>query len=165
MSDIKIGQKVHNSRTNANGKVLDIVERWTGRHTTRKLKVETIHGDVKEWSFSTCKVVEEEAPRALVLLKDLLTRAEGHEDHIKRDIKSKFNNTLNFCDLATCCNAFNTYLKNAESFRMLSLPNFGLLLTFICLERNINRISSSFAGGTEHLTSDLINIYGDRKVK
>ena len=64
MSDIQIGQKVHNSRTNANGKVIDIVDRWTGRHTTRKLKVETVCGEIKEWTYSTCKVVTEEAPRA-----------------------------------------------------------------------------------------------------
>ena len=163
MSNIQIGQKVHNSRTNANGKVIDIVDRWTGRHTTRKLKVETIHGDIKEWSFSTCNVIEEEAPRALVLLKDLLTGADKRKGDIKQAIKCKFNNTLSFCDLTSCCNAFGTYLKNAESFKTLSLPNFGLLITFISLETNLNRVSADYGGGLKHFISELINIYGDRK--
>jgi len=163
MSDINIGQKVHNCRTDSTAKVLDIVERWTGRHTTRKLKVETIHGDIKEWSFSTCKVVEEEAPRGLVLLKNLLIMSDKHKDVIKQEVKSKFNQGGSFCDLTGCFNAFNTYLKNAESFRELSLSNFGLLITFVCLERNLNRISVEYGGGLNPFINDLLNIYGDRK--
>ncbi len=165
MSDIKIGQKVHNCRTGGEGIVIDFVERWTGRHTTRKLQVKDSYGDVKEWSFSTCKVVEDEAPRALVLLKDLLTRAKKHNCLIEEDIARKFNNPEGLTTLPTRCTVYLNDLKNAETFRSLSMSMFGLVITFICLERNIDRISESFAGGTEHFINDLINIYGDRKVK
>jgi len=165
MSDIQIGQKVHNFRTGAEGKVLDIVERWTGRHTTRKLKVETIHGDVKEWSFSTCKVVEEAAPRSLVLLKGLIEGAYKHKEAIIEKTEKEFNNSRGFYAIITNCDTFSSFLKNAESLRKLSVANFGLLITFICLERNLDRITASYGGGVVALTSELINIYGDRKVK
>ena len=88
--DAKKGQKIHNSRTGDTGEFIEFTQRWTGRHEVTKAVV-LVDGDQKVWALSSCKIVEELAPRVLVYCRKVLLDVLNNLDSLKQCIDKQYS--------------------------------------------------------------------------
>lgn len=171
MENIQKGQKVHNSRTNDNGVVVGFSQHWNGRHTVKKLVVDVL-GTQKTWAYSSCKVVEDLAPRALVKLKDILSAILANKEKCLAEIKAIYpssnGQSLLSYDLREDLRVLTADCVSAAAFRGLTALGFARTLAYIeyaSVSNVVNHESVSLMSFSDcgHITSELFSIYMDRK--
>mgnify|MGYP001244812055 CR=1 FL=1 len=135
MRTLVIGDIVSNSRTGATGKIIEQTERWTGRHYTKQVVVDC-QGDIKRWCYSSLKIVEDEQPRSLRIIRDIL--------------KDGLRNLEDY-DIELNVVVTETDLQNAENYRKLDYLEFSHLAL-------IARVKAP------EILNELIDIYFNKKV-
>lgn len=170
MENIQKGQKVHNSRTNDNGVVVGFSQYWNGRHTVKKLVVDVL-GTQKTWAYSSCKVVEDLAPRALVRLKDILNVILANKEKCLAEIKAIYpssnGQSLLSYDLREDLRVLTADCVSAAAFRGLTALGFVRTLAYIeyaSISSIIKRDNIAITSFSEcgRLSSELFSIYMDR---
>lgn len=168
MFNARNGQRVKNSRTGDTGVFQGFKTDWNGRNDIKKAVV-LLQGDTKPkiWALSSCNIVEDEAPRALVSLKELLsTMCKPHMSSIIAEFKNLYTNievgkVARYILEDDCITA---YINNVERFKGgIDQKVFGRLICFIQLEFASGRIAPTFAGGVSAFTLELINLYYGKK--
>ncbi len=165
MQDIKNGQIVHNSRTGDNGKVTGTKRVWNGRYSQTKLVVDVL-GETKLWAYSSCKVIEAEAPRCLVSLATIIGKGKEHlqsiKDQMSREYSSERLQAVAQYILEDDC--VSNYLGNASRFqRSIDTQEFARVIIWLTFEYDSGRIEPDDFGGKDHLISELFNLYFEKK--
>lgn len=173
MQDVQKGQTIHNSRTGDNGKVTGFTAIWNGRHNVKKVVVDVL-GEKRVWAFSSCKVVEDLAPRSLVKLREIIQWVkQKNNSELLDSVCVLYGETSLIVGAFTDskCHDLGAYTRSASKFNSLSPENLAsclVLVEFAATTALISEHEKRVLGIANHLetgnlTSELISVYLGRK--
>lgn len=178
--DLRKGLTVTNIRTGDKGKIVGFKEVWQSRHYVTKAEVMVVGEEKpKLWAKSSLKVVEEEAPRALVSLREICEYVKENRTNIEKFQRENYNKpeyaeqgegaqaTLGLVDHLT------GILKNQRSFIDINPTGFGritLLLALMmdyyrqpCMCADSRLIDVSSPANVGNLMIELAHLYSYKK--
>lgn len=180
--DLRKGLTVTNIRTGDKGKIVGFKEVWQSRHYVTKAEVMVVGEEKpKLWAKSSLKVVEAEAPRALVSLHEICEYVKENKDSIAKFQRENYDKpeyedqgegaqaTLGLADhlLGGCT------LKNQRSFIDINPTGFGrimLLLSLMmdyyrqpCMQADDRLTSVTSPASIGNLMVELSHLYSYKK--
>ena len=175
MSDYVNGVKVNNTRTGDTGTCQGTKKVWNGRSYTRKVLV-LLQGDTKPklWAMSSCNIVEQQAPRALVKLKELVTFAKANKATIQTYLDAKYIKTeyteqseMGAFKSISSGDYIDCELDSQSGFFDLNLRGFGEVILFVTSlydwYSTQNYISELGECGTgQELITELCHLYSGK---